>query len=73
MGELERIVRELPGLDCGACGSPTCRTHAEDVVCGRAIETDCVFKLRERMQEMAEDLLRLARTDLPSMARRDDD
>ena len=73
MGELERIVRELPGLDCGACGSPTCRTHAEDVVCGQAIETDCVFKLRERMQEMAEDLLRLARTDLPSMARRDDD
>jgi hypothetical protein len=42
------------------------------VVCGRAIETDCVFKLRERMQQMAEDLLRLARTDLPSMARRDD-
>ena len=72
MGELEKIVSELPGLDCGACGSPTCRTHAEDVVCGRASETDCVFKLRERMQQMAEDLLRLARTDLPSMARRDD-
>jgi len=72
MGELERIVAELPGLDCGACGSPTCRTHAEDVVCGRASETDCVFKLRERMQQMAEDLLRLARMDLPSMARRDD-
>lgn len=72
MGELEKIVAELPGLDCGACGSPTCRTHAEDVVCGQASETDCVFKLRERMQRMAEDLLRLARMDLPSMARRDD-
>ncbi len=72
MGELEKIVAQLPGLDCGACGSPTCRTHAEDVVRGQASETDCVFKLRERMQQRAEDLLRLARMDLPSMARRDD-
>lgn len=70
MGEVERMVASLPGLDCGACGSPTCRALAEDIVCGSAKETDCVFKLRERMQSMAADLLRLARTDVPSIARR---
>jgi Na+-translocating ferredoxin:NAD+ oxidoreductase RNF subunit RnfB len=72
MSELERLLAELPGLDCGACGSPTCRAHAEDVVCGYASEVDCVFKLREAMEEVAEELLKLAKTDLPSLQRRND-
>ena len=72
MSELERVLARLPGLDCGACGSPTCRAHAEDVVCGNASEVDCVFKLREAMEEVAEELLRLAKTDLPSLQRRND-
>ncbi|MEA4883858.1 MAG: [Fe-Fe] hydrogenase large subunit C-terminal domain-containing protein [Clostridia bacterium] len=71
MSELERMVEGLPGLDCGACGSPTCRSHAEDIACGRASEIDCVFKLRERMQEVAEELLRLAKKDVPSMGKRE--
>ena len=32
-----------PGIDCGACGSPTCATFAEDVVMGEAEEAQCVF------------------------------
>ncbi|MDH7577905.1 MAG: [Fe-Fe] hydrogenase large subunit C-terminal domain-containing protein [Bacillota bacterium] len=56
----EKILKQLPGLDCGSCGCPTCRTLAEDIVCGIATETDCVFKLRERVQSLAEQMLALA-------------
>ncbi len=50
---LEQINRELPGLDCGACGAPSCRALAEDIVRGMANETDCIFKLRERVRNLA--------------------
>ena len=30
--ELELINENLPGLDCGACGAPSCRALAEDIV-----------------------------------------
>lgn len=56
----EKILRQLPGLDCGACGSPTCRTLAEDIVRGLASETDCMFILREKVQSLAEQMLTLA-------------
>ena len=50
--ELERIDKGLPGLDCGACGAPTCRALAEDIVRGNANETDCIFKLREKIRDL---------------------
>ena len=34
MAEIEKIRGKLPGIDCGACGSPTCRAFAEDLVRG---------------------------------------
>jgi iron only hydrogenase large subunit-like protein len=34
MAEIQKIRSELPGIDCGACGSPTCRAFAEDLVRG---------------------------------------
>ena len=36
LGELQRLVRSLPGRDCGACGAPSCAALAEDVVMQRA-------------------------------------
>ena len=42
-GEVERTLKFLPGKECGVCGSPDCRTFAEDVVDGRASLEDCVF------------------------------
>ena len=30
--EVRSIHENLPGLDCGLCGAPTCRAFAEDVV-----------------------------------------
>ena len=38
---IEKLLEKLPGLDCGACGSPTCRALAEDIVRGKAEEIDC--------------------------------
>lgn len=43
MEKIRKISRYLPGIDCGACGSPTCRSLAEDVVQHRAHTSDCVF------------------------------
>ncbi|MGE5541597.1 MAG: (Fe-S)-binding protein, partial [Bacillota bacterium] len=64
---LEHTLEELPGLDCGSCGSPSCRALAEDIVRGTASETDCVFKLRERVQELAEQMVDLAGRLPPAM------
>lgn len=50
--EIEEIEKRLPGLDCGSCGSPGCRTLAEDIVRGYAKETDCIFVTRERLREL---------------------
>jgi hypothetical protein len=43
MEKISKIYNYLPGIDCGACGSPTCRTLAEDVVQRRAHTSDCVY------------------------------
>ena len=54
MQEIERIYAELPGLDCGACGSPSCRAKAEDIVRGFTSERDCVVRMREKIDQLME-------------------
>lgn len=49
MAEIEKLEAELPGLDCGTCGAPSCRAFAEDVVRGLANREDCVIELREHL------------------------
>ncbi len=56
---LELINRELPGLDCGACGAPSCRALAEDIVREIANEADCIFKLREKVRDLATQMMEL--------------
>ncbi|MDQ7794355.1 MAG: [Fe-Fe] hydrogenase large subunit C-terminal domain-containing protein [bacterium] len=70
--QLERVLESLPGLDCGSCGSPHCRSLAEDIVRGRAFETDCVFKLREQVHALAAEMLELAHRLPPAMGQRDE-
>ncbi len=60
MAELETTLEDLPGIDCGSCGAPTCRALAEDIVKGLALETDCVIKLREKVHELAKEMLDLS-------------
>ena len=68
MERLDAITKELPGLDCGACGSPSCRALAEDIVRGLAFDTDCIIKLRGRLKILAEEVLDLARKLPPAMS-----
>lgn len=50
--QMEIITHNLPGLDCGACGAPDCAALAEDIVRGLAVESDCIFKLKERIRSV---------------------
>lgn len=40
---IRKINNYLPGIDCGGCGAPTCKTLAEDIVQERAKTSDCIF------------------------------
>ncbi|MCQ2478351.1 MAG: 4Fe-4S binding protein [Clostridia bacterium] len=44
MADIQSLKDTLPGIDCGACGAPTCRAFAEDVIRGRADVSDCKLK-----------------------------
>lgn len=52
MEQLEQIVEQLPGLDCGSCGAPNCRALAEDIVRGNAHLEDCVTIMKARYEEL---------------------
>lgn len=54
--QMEKIAHDLPGLDCGACGAPDCSALAEDIVRGFATETDCIFKLKERIRSVVAEM-----------------
>lgn len=64
---IEKTLNELPGLDCGSCGSPNCKALAEDIVQGTASETDCVFNLRERVHVLAQEMVKLSGKLPPSL------
>lgn len=59
MNELEAIEADLPGLDCGSCGAPSCRALAEDVVRGAASPDDCIFKYKESIESLIRDIHRI--------------
>jgi iron only hydrogenase large subunit-like protein len=40
---LKKIELLLPGIDCGACGAPTCHALAEDIVLGKGYISQCPF------------------------------
>lgn len=56
MSEMEGILAGLPGLDCGSCGAPTCRAMAEDMVRGKAKESDCIHRLKAKIQNVYDQL-----------------
>jgi iron only hydrogenase large subunit-like protein len=51
--QVEDIVKQLPGLDCGSCGAPTCQTLAEDIVRGDASISSCIYLLRDNIYRLA--------------------
>ena len=44
MADIQNLKATLPGIDCGACGAPSCRAFAEDVVKKLACPEDCYIK-----------------------------
>lgn len=60
LNQAERLVKKLPGLDCGSCGAPSCKALAEDIVRGEAAETDCVYLLRDNVHKLSREVSRLA-------------
>ena len=59
MQKMDEIADRLPSLDCGSCGAPTCKALSEDIVRGYANENDCIFKMRDRVSELAKKLIEL--------------
>ncbi|MDN5353476.1 MAG: hypothetical protein PWQ09_232 [Candidatus Cloacimonadota bacterium] len=51
MKKIREITKILPGLDCSACGSPTCRALAEDIVVGKAELDDCMVRLKKMRKQ----------------------
>lgn len=69
MEEMENIYSELPQINCGSCGAPTCRALAEDVVRQQANIEDCIFMLRKKVRQMAEEMVGLAQKLPPSIGK----
>jgi Na+-translocating ferredoxin:NAD+ oxidoreductase RNF subunit RnfB len=59
--ERKEILSQLPNINCGACGAPSCMTFADDVVKGDCHLNDCIFMLNEelklKLKEKIKDLL----------------
>jgi hypothetical protein len=56
------IYDRLPHINCGACGSPTCLTFAEDVVRGDIQEHSCVFAAIRRLESLPTNLIETLRS-----------
>jgi Iron only hydrogenase large subunit, C-terminal domain len=63
MVEMDKIAQKLPGIDCGACGAPTCRAFAEDIIQGKGKVADCILIYRERIKKMSAKMPDLEDTD----------
>ncbi|PMQ01643.1 MAG: ferredoxin [Dictyoglomus sp. NZ13-RE01] len=70
MEEMREILKILPGLDCGSCGSPTCSALAEDIVRGNAQIYDCIFVLKEKLREMAKEMEEISRRSVSIIPKR---
>ena len=58
----KEIISKLPNIDCGACGSPTCKAFAEDIIRGEAEINDCVFIYIEELKKKTGNNLKLVKS-----------
>ena len=54
MADIQHIREDLPGIDCGSCGAPTCRAFAEDIVKGDARPSGCIISMKKQLEEYLE-------------------
>lgn len=53
MSDIQKLRDVLPGIDCGACGAPTCRAFAEDVIRGNVKRDGCPVEKSKRLDEQS--------------------
>jgi Na+-translocating ferredoxin:NAD+ oxidoreductase RNF subunit RnfB len=53
----ESVTKALPGLNCGLCGAPTCKTFARDVARGTETKDACIFFSEDRIDQLRETYL----------------
>ncbi|MTM90570.1 4Fe-4S ferredoxin, partial [Turicibacter sanguinis] len=46
--QINDIYHQLPNIDCCACGSPSCRALAEDIVAGLKRLEDCIVLTQKK-------------------------
>ena len=51
MADIQSLRDELPGIDCGSCGAPSCRAFAEDVIKGNADIGKCRIRIQKTQTE----------------------
>lgn len=73
MQRIDRLLAELPGLDCGSCGAPTCQAFSEDVVRGTADPGDCIFRMRDRVRRLIGELSAIESYTPPPFRRGEDE
>ena len=54
--QMKKIEKSLPGINCSACGAPSCAALAEDIVRGDACIDTCIFI--NRHSKASEDAIR---------------
>jgi len=57
---VERVVKELPGIDCGVCGSPTCQVFAEDYARGEVELIECIHLTTQTVAELERDTVAMS-------------
>jgi iron only hydrogenase large subunit-like protein len=50
--EKEKMIKRLPGIDCGVCGAPDCKTFADDIARGEAGLSNCHFIDKKRKRNV---------------------
>jgi len=61
--QMKEIYNGLPHIDCGSCGRPSCQAMAEEIVRGNGSVTDCIFKLRDGISALANQIVRLSESE----------
>lgn len=51
MQEIQKLEKQLPGIDCAACGAPSCHTFATDVINGLAHKSGCLILLKNQIKD----------------------
>ena len=61
--QMKEIYNGLPHIDCGSCGRPSCQAMAEEIVRGNGSVTDCIFKLRDGISALANQIVKLSESE----------